>query len=132
MIGNLFAVLHQGPYVLPDVVNQPTQARLEEVITQQLGLSKEIIKVYTVRKVVEEICRFSSSRTLCWDLLGQASHSGAESGDRLRRGLQQSGALQRVFALCAEPVVEKVEMVIQQHPELIEGSAGEGARVVRI
>lgn len=118
MVGNLFAVLHQEPYVVPDAINEPTLARLEEVVTEHLGLSKDIIKHFTVRKIVDEICRFNSSQTLCWDLVGSSSHGGATTSS-LHLSLQQSGALQRVFALCAEPVVNKVETVLEQHPDLI-------------
>lgn len=118
MIGNLFTVLHKPPHVLPDVVNRPTLTRLEEVVTENLGLSKDIIKQhFTVRKIVEEICKFNSSSTLCWDFMCRTSHNGTAS--MLRQGQRQNHALRRVFALCAEPVVKKVNQVVKQHPELV-------------
>lgn len=119
IIGNLFNVLHKPPHVLPDEVHPRTLARLKEVVSKHLDLPAEIVdETYTVRKVVEEICKFNSSSTLCWDILGRISRVEGTSNP-LRQGQRQNHALRRVFALCAEPVANKVNQVLKQHPELV-------------
>jgi hypothetical protein len=73
------------------------------------------VKALTVRQIVAELCKFNASSTLCWDLLKQTEVKS--SADQLDTAMHLNGALQQVFARCAQPVWRKVEEVVVSEAE---------------
>lgn len=110
--------------LLPNAVNEPTLARLARFIHEDLGYSDVEPTRYTVRELICELCKFNTSGTLCWVLSGstrsrsRASHGGrgasqsTVSDDTTRNAMNEMASAQRVFARCAQPVVEQVESVL--------------------
>ena len=90
--------------------------RLQSFVAEQLKLDISIVKPLTVKEIVEQLCRFNASSTMCWDILGKtaAAHGGGAS--KFAQAMRQSGALLQVFAHCAEPVKDKVEEVLEKNP----------------
>lgn len=115
---------------LPNTVNEPTLARLTRFIHDDLGQRSVHPPHYTVRELVDELCKFNTSRTLCWTLVGVPAggaprkhdpsngHGGTQSS--LSRDLttdvamDEMAATQRVFARCAQPVVSQVESALTE------------------
>lgn len=122
-VGNLFRLLGQPGYVLPAEVNEPTRERLTDIVTKHLGLSADIIEPLTVKQIVDEMCRFTSSNTLCWQIFAQMSSSSGDDKNTLRRDMQQVSALGQVFARCAKPVLDTVAEVLLAAPSVQESTA---------
>lgn len=119
-ISNLFTTFDFGQ--LPDIVNQPTLDRLREFVAGDLNRKDIVIDPLTVRELVDEICKFNSSNTLCWELAH--AHSGpklaaappmyaAAAADSIDAAIKDTGDLHRVFARCAQPVKDEVTWVLE-------------------
>ncbi len=79
-------------------------------MVEQLQLPASLVRPMTVRQIVGELCSFNASSTLCWDLLKEAEVNSTT--DQLDTAMRLNGALQQVFARCAQPVWRKVEEVV--------------------
>lgn len=139
VIADLFATFDMTR--LPDAVNAPTLARLTRFIHDRLGYSDVEPTRYTVRELVTELCKFNTSGTLCWTMAGgtpgqhhagSGAHGGTPGHDGTHGGTQtavsratttgnamnEMASAQRVFAHCAQPVVEQVETVLAEASRL--------------
>lgn len=107
-------MLHKPPYVLPDAVNLPTLNELRRFVVDHLRLPADIVKEHTVRELVTLLCRFSATQTRCWDMKGLLVHGPAAAPPNLNAALRASSVVAQIFALCAAPVVAKVEELLGQ------------------
>lgn len=126
MISDLFATFDMAQ--LPNAVNEPTLARLTRFIHEDLRKPDVQPIRYTVRELVNELCKFNTSGTLCWLLTtttleypAQQDAPHGTSGLAVANGgsdtttdvaMRKMAATQRVFAHCARPVVAQVEAVL--------------------
>jgi hypothetical protein len=105
VVGDLFANFDFNQ--LPNTVNTPTYNRLCAFLRNDLELPELVPPCASVRDVGEAIKKFNTSKTLCWVVAREMSGGGTGAQDD---GLGDFGSTQRIFAHCAEPVLERVEM----------------------
>jgi hypothetical protein len=103
-IRDLFAEFN--PNTLPDKINQPTLARLNQFLNDDLGLAIRAPEI-SVRAIFRELGVFNTRGTLCWDILNDLQ-------SRATSLIQPAAApteLQRVASLCGEYIFTIVESV---------------------
>ena len=63
-IDNLFHALGKPPLVLPDEINLPTLKKLQDFVTEELKLNASIIKLLTVKQIVDELIESRKSQAI--------------------------------------------------------------------
>jgi hypothetical protein len=105
-IGSLFSEF--DIMTLPDKVNEPTQARLNRFLRENLNLSVTAPSM-TVRQLVKELMTFNAPGCLCWNVYQEnfASHGGdgSVSDSSLQDTTRLQVEVQRVYAKCANAII---------------------------
>ncbi len=88
--------------------------RLKAFVVEELKLSASIVKPLTVRQLITALSEFNASSTLCWDILKLNLTTSSAATTTLDAAMKVNGALQQVFARCAEPVWRLVETELEK------------------
>ena len=88
----------------------PTYNRLKRFIEEEAKLPITVQQL-TVKAIIQEMTGYIGNA--CWDILKEHSHGGRSTTtvpeSQLDQAMFTSGALQQVFAYCAEPVKKKLD-----------------------
>ena len=122
VVENLFNTFDDK--LLPDDVNQPTLNRANKFLEEELKLGR-VAQALTVRQVYQEMKRFNTSSTRCWDIYAKTAHGSKASKGAITvdERVVLDSAKQRLFARCAPPVKAEVEKVLTQRKKDIKAVA---------